>query len=145
MAKIEALIERQHKRLAKAKQELADSAEGKAIRVIKARIAQHNRNIIRLEGRAVRKAHAGQAKPSGGSRDFYASTLWRQLRYKVLVAHGRRCVCCGASPETGAVLHVDHIKPRSTHPELALDITNMQVLCEVCNLGKSNLDDTDFR
>ena len=42
-------------------------------------------------------------------------------------------------------MHVDHIKPKSTHPHLALVKSNMQVLCEDCNMGKSNRDATDFR
>jgi len=42
-------------------------------------------------------------------------------------------------------MHVDHIRPRSKSPSLELDPDNLQVLCKACNLGKSNLDDTDFR
>ncbi|MFC6439812.1 HNH endonuclease [Bowmanella sp. JS7-9] len=34
------------------------------------------------------------------------------------------------------MLHVDHVKPRAKFPELALDINNLQILCETCNLGK---------
>src|SRR5690606_15930335 len=52
------------------------------------------------------------------------------------------CMLCQA---TGIELHVDHIKPRSTHPDLALDENNLQVLCKPCNLGKRNRDDADFR
>ena len=51
---------------------------------------------------------------------------------------------CGASGKQ-TVLHVDHIKPRSKYPELALDPNNLQVLCKDCNLGKSNLYNTDWR
>ncbi len=45
----------------------------------------------------------------------------------------------------GIPLHVDHIKPRSKYPDLALDINNLQILCESCNLGKGAWDETDFR
>ena len=76
---------------------------------------------------------------------FYASRAWKELRYRVLVKSGQRCQCCGASAARGAALHVDHIKPRSLYPELALDESNLQVLCCDCNTGKSNRDDTDFR
>ncbi len=75
---------------------------------------------------------------------FYASDAWRKLRYKALKLYGRQCACCGAKPPQ-VVLHVDHIKPRSTHPELELDIKNLQILCEDCNLGKSNTDCIDYR
>lgn len=40
---------------------------------------------------------------------------------------------------------VDHIKPASRFPDLALDLENLQVLCNDCNMGKSNDDYTDFR
>lgn len=73
---------------------------------------------------------------------FYASDAWRRLRYKALVKYGRKCMCCGASDRPA---HVDHIKPRSIRPDLELDLNNLQILCEDCNLGKSNLDDTDWR
>lgn len=76
---------------------------------------------------------------------FLASYEWRVARMKVLKRDGARCVCCGATPDDGLKMHVDHIKPRKTHPELALDLDNLQVLCEVCNHGKGNWDSTDWR
>ncbi len=69
---------------------------------------------------------------------FLASFEWRQLRLKALQKYGRRCLCCGATPATGAVMHVDHVRPRRKFPQLALDINNLQVLCEDCNHGKGN-------
>lgn len=42
-------------------------------------------------------------------------------------------------------MHVDHIKPRSKYPHLAYDVNNLQVLCQDCNFGKSNHDETDWR
>lgn len=79
------------------------------------------------------------------SNAFLSSYEWRVLRMKILKRDGARCACCGATPRDGVVMHVDHIKPRRTHPEMALDPDNLQVLCEVCNHGKSNWDDTDWR
>ena len=76
---------------------------------------------------------------------FYSSAPWKELRYRVLKASDGRCALCGVSASSGAVLHVDHIKPRSLFPELALEESNMQVLCADCNIGKSNKDDTDWR
>jgi 5-methylcytosine-specific restriction endonuclease McrA len=52
---------------------------------------------------------------------------------------------CGATPEDGLKMHVDHIKPRKHYPHLALEHSNLQVLCEVCNHGKGNWDQTDWR
>jgi len=77
--------------------------------------------------------------------DFLDSWDWKKLRYEVLKEYGRRCMCCGATPETGAVICVDHIKPRHTHPELKLNRNNLQVLCYDCNKGKGAWDQTDWR
>lgn len=79
------------------------------------------------------------------NKGFYESDPWRALRYKALKLHGRRCMVCGATPESGAQLHVDHIKPRSKYPELELVLDNLQILCRDCNLGKSNKDSIDWR
>lgn len=78
-------------------------------------------------------------------KDFYNSPEWRAVRYAALKLYGAMCQCCGATRKDGKIMHVDHIKPRSTHPHLELEITNLQVLCEDCNLGKSNRDSTDWR
>jgi 5-methylcytosine-specific restriction endonuclease McrA len=78
-------------------------------------------------------------------KDFYRSEDWRKLRYLALVEHGGKCQACGASAKTGAVLHVDHIKPRSRYPELQYALSNLQVLCGDCNLGKGAWDETDWR
>jgi len=76
--------------------------------------------------------------------NFYLSGKWKDLRYKAFKIHGRQCLYCGAKPPQ-VVLHVDHIKPRSLRPDLELDINNLQILCEDCNLGKSNKDSIDYR
>lgn len=75
---------------------------------------------------------------------FYRSPQWRAVRFDVLKDAGGRCVLCG-SGGSGVILHVDHIKPRSLRPDLSLEPKNLQCLCEDCNLGKSNRDDTDWR
>ena len=76
---------------------------------------------------------------------FYLSREWRELRYEALRRCGAQCCLCGRTRNHGIVLHVDHIKPISKFPDLRLDINNLQVLCEECNMGKSNKDDTDWR
>lgn len=76
---------------------------------------------------------------------FYETDEWKRLRYRVLQHYGARCMCCGATPKDGVKMHVDHIKPKSKYPELALEFSNMQVLCDPCNMGKSNIYDTDWR
>jgi hypothetical protein len=86
-----------------------------------------------------------QPFPKVAQPKFLKTFEWRKLRLVALKKYGAMCMCCGATPGTGAVMNVDHIKPRKTHPELALDIDNLQILCGECNHGKGNWDDTDFR
>lgn len=73
-----------------------------------------------------------------GLIDF--SNVSSGARYQVL-KRDRRCQLCGAGPED-AVLHVDHIVPRSRGGSNDLD--NLQVLCQACNLGKSNTDSVKY-
>lgn len=79
------------------------------------------------------------------SKYFLKSFDWLTLRMKVLKKYGATCQCCGSSAHNGAVINVDHIKPRSKFPELCLDENNLQVLCNDCNKGKAAWDQTDWR
>jgi 5-methylcytosine-specific restriction endonuclease McrA len=83
-------------------------------------------------------------KKPAKKKNFYSSWAWRKLRYQVIKHYGGVCMICGASGQ-GVVISVDHIKPRSLYPELELDFDNMQVACMPCNMGKSNIDFTDWR
>jgi 5-methylcytosine-specific restriction endonuclease McrA len=74
--------------------------------------------------------------------DFYDTRAWQNLRYKALKHYGRTCAFC---KETNGRMHVDHIKPRSRFPHLQFQFSNLQVLCEACNLGKGNSDRIDWR
>ena len=76
---------------------------------------------------------------------FYKSSAWRTLRYAALKNCGGRCQCCGAPASEDSRLHVDHIIPRYKAPHLSLDIANLQVLCEDCNVGKGAWDSPDWR
>jgi hypothetical protein len=78
--------------------------------------------------------------------EFFASNDWLRLRVKVLEKYGASCMMCGRNYKEDKVkIHVDHIKPRSKHPELSLDVNNLQILCADCNLGKGNRYETDYR
>lgn len=79
------------------------------------------------------------------STEFLRTYAWTKLRMVALKKNGAVCQCCGASPATGAVMNVDHIKPRKLYPELALVLSNTQTLCDLCNKGKANWDMTDWR
>jgi hypothetical protein len=65
------------------------------------------------------------------------------IRWQVFQRDSWRCVACGHSAEEGRILHVDHIIPRSKGGKDEID--NYQTLCDICNIGKSNKDETDLR
>ena len=80
-----------------------------------------------------------------GNDPFLESREWRVIRMRALERDGGRCAACGRTAADGIVINVDHIKPRSRFPELALDVDNLQVLCAPCNHGKGNKFETDWR
>lgn len=59
-------------------------------------------------------------------------------RYSVLERAGFKCQCCGEKPRknNNVVLHIDHIVPFSLGG--GDNIENLQVLCDKCNISKSN-------
>jgi 5-methylcytosine-specific restriction endonuclease McrA len=88
---------------------------------------------------------AGTPTVKAESAEFLDSYEWRRVRMAALKLYGPVCQCCGASKAQGAVIHVDHIKPRKLFPQLALNVNNLQILCHECNHGKGNWDMTDWR
>lgn len=69
---------------------------------------------------------AGMAKRKG---------LSKGTRYAVLARDGFLCRYCGARPDTGAVLVVDHIIPVKEGG--SNDPANLITACQPCNAGKS--------
>lgn len=66
------------------------------------------------------------------SDKFYSSTDWKDVRKKRFELSENKCAKCNSHYK----LEVDHIKPRSKYPELALELTNTQILCKKCNISK---------
>jgi hypothetical protein len=64
---------------------------------------------------------------------------WR-LRFLVMRRDNFKCKNCGRSPATdiNIVLHIDHIKAWANGGETLLE--NLQTLCSICNIGKSDLE-----
>lgn len=65
-----------------------------------------------------------------------------KTRYRILQRDNSTCRMCGASPATGALMHVDHIIRVSearalgwTKAQTDAD-DNLQTLCETCNIGR---------
>jgi hypothetical protein len=102
-------------------------------------------NIPKPKPKYAKKAKSGYQE----LKDYLATDMgqmkWQQIRFETLKRGNGRCCLCGRSAKDGTILHVDHIKPKSLYPELAFELDNMQILCEDCNIGKSNRDETDWR
>lgn len=62
-----------------------------------------------------------------------------QLRFIVMRRDNFKCKLCGRTPanDPGVELHIDHITPWSRGGMTVLE--NLQTLCSVCNIGKSDL------
>lgn len=106
---------------------------------------QRSTKVVQMAAPRPKTASKPKGKRIAPGDSFYNSRQWRQVRYKALKFSDGRCDLCGRSKHDGALLHVDHIKPRSKRPDLELVVSNLQILCDSCNLGKSNTDDTDWR
>jgi len=109
---------------------------------VQKKLAIQARNKLKTKNQSVRSKQSGIDVTTAAFLDTYE---WRKLRMEALIKYGRKCMCCGATPETGGVMNVDHIKPRKRYPELALKINNLQILCHDCNHGKGNWNETDWR
>lgn len=105
-----------------------------------AELVRHNAALLNEISELRRQVVIKKAPTSQNS--FYLSYEWRRVRYEAIKKYGRACMACG---NTTGPAHVDHIKPRSKFPELELDIANLQILCEACNMGKSNKFSDDWR
>ena len=67
---------------------------------------------------------------------FYTTVEWRDMRAVVIDRDGALCRACGCRIVNFRDITVDHIKPRSRFPHLALARDNLQVLCRQCNSSK---------
>jgi hypothetical protein len=65
------------------------------------------------------------------------------MRWQIFERDEFKCVACGKSAHDGAILHIDHIKPKSKGGANNMD--NYQTLCHLCNIGKSNKSEIDLR
>ncbi len=63
------------------------------------------------------------------------------IRYNVLKRDNYTCQICGATVKDGVKLHVDHIIPVAKGGKTVM--SNLQTLCERCNMGKSDKTDDD--
>lgn len=89
-------------------------------------------------------AYCGQRFERLSPNQKYCSSKCRDNRWKrintyweTLTRDNFQCQYCGKNPtQHGAVLHIDHIKPRDDGG--SNDITNLVTACERCNAYKGN-------
>jgi len=65
------------------------------------------------------------------------------VRFQVLERDKGACCLCGRTRHDDVTLHIDHVLPYSLGGLTVM--SNLQTLCDECNLGKSNHSTTDFR
>jgi len=78
------------------------------------------------------------------AEQFYSSPEWDMLRKQVIKQKGKVCAECGRRITQNSDITVDHIKPRSRYPDLALKIENLRVLCRSCNSAKGNREFEEY-
>ncbi|MDX8359815.1 HNH endonuclease signature motif containing protein [Cytobacillus sp. IB215316] len=78
-------------------------------------------------------------------KKFYKSGAWQSTRMKALERDNYECQECkrqgrvytdNHDPDKHKRLDVDHIKEIYTHPELALELDNLETLCVKCHNKK---------
>jgi hypothetical protein len=78
------------------------------------------------------------------AEQFYSSPEWNMLRKQVIKLKGRVCAECGRRIVQNNDITVDHIKPRSKYPDLALRIENLRILCRSCNSQKGDREFAEY-
>jgi hypothetical protein len=78
------------------------------------------------------------------AEQFYSSPEWAMVRKQVIKQKGRVCAECGRKITQNFDITIDHIKPRSRYPDLALKIENLRVLCRSCNSAKGNREFEEY-
>jgi len=73
---------------------------------------------------------------------YQRALMTNSKRYDILKRDGFRCQICGRTQLDGAKLEVDHIIPVSKGGKTVM--SNLQTLCDRCNIGKSNKVDESF-
>ncbi|MEL7334424.1 MAG: HNH endonuclease [Cyanobacteria bacterium J06560_2] len=64
---------------------------------------------------------------------------WKREQYRWQKG---RCIVCQCSVDLKGS-HIDHIQPLITHPHLAIEPSNLRILCADCNLSKGARTSTE--
>jgi len=68
-----------------------------------------------------------------GEKERY---MFYAMRFEILKRDEFRCQYCGATPQEGVVLVIDHIYPKSKGGSNKMD--NLITACQICNGGKKD-------
>lgn len=77
------------------------------------------------------KKHTQKEAPK--EQEFLHTTAWRRLRVIALRRDHYLCQACLRKGRITIATEVHHVLPRSTHPELALVLDNLESLCWTCH------------
>lgn len=73
-----------------------------------------------------------QPKQTAPRVRFERSPEWKRVREEFWSHNERVCSVCGGEAD-----QIDHIKPKSRYPELALEMSNLRPICWPCNREKA--------
>lgn len=97
-----------------------------------------HQSLNRLDERAASINKRYEARNIFNSwRDSIAGKEWKQRQYE---EQQGKCSDCSLVAYSVEYLEIDHIKPISTNPELAIDTKNLRLVCSPCNRKKGNKD-----
>jgi hypothetical protein len=96
-----------------------------------------NKEVV-ISSSSKRAKHTKSSTPSKLLRHFTKRSINWRLRFRVMQRDNFKCVKCGRSPATdpSVVLQVDHTLPWNKGGETVIE--NLQTLCSICNIGKSD-------
>lgn len=100
-------------------------------------------HLRRVTARTVELAEQRKTRQEE-EQTFYMSPEWTKLRDLVIKEEGRVCAECHRHIKNDSDVTVDHIRPRSRYPDLALKRENLRVLCRSCNSQKGDREFEEY-
>ena len=71
--------------------------------------------------------------PTPKEQGFYNKNAWKRARTTALSRDNHLCQRCLREKRIATANTVHHVKPTATHPELALELSNLESLCRECH------------
>lgn len=96
---------------------------------------EYFQKVEKGEGRYISNIDTSDAEFEKKLKIFYKSEEWKEKKKEVYQNLYKMCCVCGSEEK----LVVDHIKPLRFFWEERLNIENLQILCDECNLEKGSM------